>query len=686
MAIEIIDGFKLSTAVPVDSRIVASGSIARNTIPYKYEGLRVFDTSDSIAYVWMNNNWINENKSSLSIPSSITPNFTSGSGYKAGQVLKVLNTNNQLTNSNILEVEYLDVNNNVTSKTVAINHTSATSVNNPFDSQIKLDVNGTIKANSFIGIGSNLTSLDATKITVGKLNPITQLLPGVSNYVLRTNSAGTGVEWTPASSLSSGVGISSAATSGSTSLLTHYLTFVEDGITTASGLKVYRESGQPIGVIPQNGQIVVKDSSSVSSPPYSFKGDVSTGIYRSGAGQVSISSSGNQRFEVNSNSVRVPSGTDATSLGLRFGGSGTSFTQNNHGFYYAFASSVSRIGIVANGNEVVRVMSNTTTGQGYGNVSIYGNGNTLSLYGVNHTYIQFFKTGADNPNTGTSRSAYIGFESATSNNFNIHNEVTGSSIKLISTGEISLNAQSTLPSFTSIYSNSSGFGATIDNSNSSGSGLQIKHKGQGLKLIGTAGVNYISFFDVAAGRTFYIGHGSAGLGNNHIIINHDLPTGVISTYIGTDYRTRVSANGVSIGTSARPGTFMRSVYHGWFHCTYNTSVGNVYGYGPGITSINLYGGGMSGNGFSYNSGSSTGGNNPTGYIKLNTPAWWDVNKVIIQVTPRYAGGVEQYMIFTTQVNSATDINIYFKTAYPSGATGWAINNMAFNISIFEIVQ
>lgn len=474
MAIEIIDGFKLSTAVPVDSRIVASGSIARSAIPYKYEGLRVFDTSDSIAYVWMNNNWASENKSSLSIPSNITPNFTSGSGYKAGQVLKVLNTNNQLTNSNILEVEYLDVNNNITSKTVAINHASVSSVNNPFDSQIKLDVNGTIKANSFIGIGSNLTSLDATKITIGKLNPTTQLLPGTSDYVLRTNSAGTGVEWVPASSLSSGVGISSAATSGSTSLLTHYLTFVEDGITTASGLKVYRESGQPIGVIPQNGQIVVKETSAPSSPPYSFKGDVNTGIYRSGPGQVSISSSGNQRFEVNSNSVRVPSGTDATSLGLRFGGSGTSFTQNNNGFYYAFASSISRIGIVANGDEVVRVMSNTTGGQGSGSVNIYGNGGTLSLYGAATTYIQFYKNGATNPNTPSTRSGYIGFESPTVNNFSINNESTGSSIKLISTGEIALNAQSTImPSFTSIKSNSSSFAATIQNSNAAGSGLKI---------------------------------------------------------------------------------------------------------------------------------------------------------------------------------------------------------------------
>lgn len=43
-------GFQVNTALPIDNRIVASGS-TRNSIPYKYEGLRVFDTSDSIPYV-----------------------------------------------------------------------------------------------------------------------------------------------------------------------------------------------------------------------------------------------------------------------------------------------------------------------------------------------------------------------------------------------------------------------------------------------------------------------------------------------------------------------------------------------------------------------------------------------------------------------------------------------------------
>lgn len=688
MAIEIIDGFKLSTAVPVDSRIVASGSIARSSIPYKYDGLRVFDTFDSIAYVWMNNTWINENNSSLSIPSNVTPNYITGSGYRAGQVLKVLNSNNQLTNSNILEVEYLDINNNVTSKTVAINHTVVGSVNNPFDSQIKLDVNGSVKASSFIGIGSNLTNLDATKITVGKINATTQLLPGSSNYVLRTNSAGTGIEWVPAASISSGVGISSVVTTGASSLLTHYLTFVEDGITTASTLKVYRESTQPIGVIPQNGQIVVKDSASaLSSPPYSFKGDTSTGIYRSGAGQVSISSAGNQRFEVNSNSVRVPSGTDATSLGLRFGGSGTSFTQNNHGFYYAFASSISRIGIVANGNEVVRVMSNTTTGQGYGNVNIYGNANTLSLYGVNHTYIAFYKSGADNTTLTPTRGAYLGFESASNNNFAIKNEVTGNYIKLLGNNVTQIYSANGIETYANKPND---FGLYTENNGANGFGIAARNNnGESFRMASkNTNVNYLTFYDstittTPAGytvpvnpswgqRTSWIGHYSNSGGNNSLNISHDSTGGKILFRIGGSVKMEINGSGVSIPNS---GTTMKSIYHGWFFCTYNTG-------GAGITSNNLYGSGMNLSGFSYNSGNATGGNSPSGYIKINTPAFTNTDKVIIQVTPRYSG-VSQYMIFTAQANTTTDINIYFYTT--TSSSGWAINQFAFNISIFEIV-
>jgi hypothetical protein len=79
MSIQIIDGFQVNAATPIDNRIVASGSSARNAIPYKYEGLRVFDTSDSIPYVWLNNAWVSENATGIvgSGSASFVPLYTS---------------------------------------------------------------------------------------------------------------------------------------------------------------------------------------------------------------------------------------------------------------------------------------------------------------------------------------------------------------------------------------------------------------------------------------------------------------------------------------------------------------------------------------------------------------------------------------------------------------------------------
>ena len=52
MSIQIITGFTVNSSTPLDNRIVASGAAARNSIPYKYVGLRVFDTSNNRAYYY----------------------------------------------------------------------------------------------------------------------------------------------------------------------------------------------------------------------------------------------------------------------------------------------------------------------------------------------------------------------------------------------------------------------------------------------------------------------------------------------------------------------------------------------------------------------------------------------------------------------------------------------------------
>jgi hypothetical protein len=50
--INIQEQFQVNISLPVDSRIVASGSAARSAIAYKYDGLVVYDTSDRKTYAW----------------------------------------------------------------------------------------------------------------------------------------------------------------------------------------------------------------------------------------------------------------------------------------------------------------------------------------------------------------------------------------------------------------------------------------------------------------------------------------------------------------------------------------------------------------------------------------------------------------------------------------------------------
>ena len=201
MAIEIIDGFKVSSAVPVDNRIVASGSTDRNAITYNYEGLRVFDTSDSIPYVWLNNTWEKENKTALTVPSTVIPGFTNTTSYRAGQILKVYNSNKLLTNSNMFEVEFLNSLGNITFRTIAINHLSPSSVS----SSAILDVNGNIKANTFVGSGANITNIDPANFNTSTNKIQTnQIANGTSGFILQTVDDGLGnlsIQWKNPSSI-----------------------------------------------------------------------------------------------------------------------------------------------------------------------------------------------------------------------------------------------------------------------------------------------------------------------------------------------------------------------------------------------------------------------------------------------------------------------------------------------------
>jgi hypothetical protein len=100
MAIKIQDNFQLNVALPIDNRIVASGSTARNNIAFKYDGLRVFDTSDRKSYVWNSSSlsWSDSDTAGTGVVSTLAKwgtttgltssgvYFVSGSGLNVGKV------------------------------------------------------------------------------------------------------------------------------------------------------------------------------------------------------------------------------------------------------------------------------------------------------------------------------------------------------------------------------------------------------------------------------------------------------------------------------------------------------------------------------------------------------------------------------------------------------------------------
>jgi hypothetical protein len=89
MSIQLITGFTVNSSTPLDNRIVASGSVARNSIPYKYVGMRVFDTFDNRGYYY----------NGVTFSSEITNQVSGTAGY-----VPVFTSQNYIVNSGVFQV------------------------------------------------------------------------------------------------------------------------------------------------------------------------------------------------------------------------------------------------------------------------------------------------------------------------------------------------------------------------------------------------------------------------------------------------------------------------------------------------------------------------------------------------------------------------------------------------------
>ena len=143
MPIQIIDGFKLGTSKPIDDRIVASGSQARDNIMYKYDGLLVVDTKDRIPYIW--------NADSSTWSSFIIPQNNSTGTYES--IKEITNNNNKYVYVGTPNPSFLS-------------------------SDKKINISGGLKSDFLYGDGGGITNINPANISPGSNGQVLQISGG----------------------------------------------------------------------------------------------------------------------------------------------------------------------------------------------------------------------------------------------------------------------------------------------------------------------------------------------------------------------------------------------------------------------------------------------------------------------------------------------------------------------------
>lgn len=299
MPIQIIDGFQLNAATPIDSRTVTSGTASRSAVPYKYPGLRIYDTVAMQPYVWNGSAWVSENASTVTVSGTTTAGF-----------IPKFDSSSQITNSIIQE----------TGNGIKI---VAGAGSQP---AFKLEVIGNIKATQFQGSGNGLSQIP-TAALVGTINPssIANSPVSVGEVYVLTGGSSTPI-WTsmkniPSSSMP-GAPVAVDITSGPTTEL--FPIFVRSTGGTYSYYKT--TGGDALKFVPRVGttegaQLLVPNGSE-ANPSVAFSTNGSTGIYRAGFNQIGISAAGKEKVRVNEQGVLIKSSliADATLKVLNSGG------------------------------------------------------------------------------------------------------------------------------------------------------------------------------------------------------------------------------------------------------------------------------------------------------------------------------------------------------------------------------
>lgn len=269
MPTQIIDGFKLNSAAPIDSRMVTSGTSSRNSMSYRYVGLRVYDTAQSKSFVWNGTTWIDEGASELKI-----------AGAKVNFVTKF--TENGLTSSSIRESVV------GTNRYVGINISDNAILN------ATLQVGGVVCATTFCG------GINGNNILTNTIAPVKLATAGQNgNYTLK--SVNNSVQWIQESTTGT------VTTQLDTQTTKSFITFVNN--TSSTEFKTsYLNDNSFIGADLSTSQLTLSNTNTNSSPAYSFIGSKDTGLYGSSA-EVGIALGGNKRIYANSTNTNIAVGS-----------------------------------------------------------------------------------------------------------------------------------------------------------------------------------------------------------------------------------------------------------------------------------------------------------------------------------------------------------------------------------------
>lgn len=306
---QIIDGFQVNVAKPIDDRIVTTGAASRNAMTYKYKGLRIYDIVDMQPYVWNGTAWTSENASVVTITGTTTVGYIPKFGASS-----------QITNSIIQETAN------------GIKILAGSGSQPPY----KLDVTGVLKATSFEGSAIGLYNIPAANISgVLGLNQIANVVPSSTNTSIITGDVyvviggASSPEWKKLSLISGSIpapALSPDIQTGPGSNTVPDL-FPIFAASSGSTYKYYKTTGgDALKFVPRVGstegaQLLVPNGSE-TNPSVGFSTNVNTGIYRAAFNQLGISANGKEKVRINEQGVIVKSSliADATLKVLNTGG------------------------------------------------------------------------------------------------------------------------------------------------------------------------------------------------------------------------------------------------------------------------------------------------------------------------------------------------------------------------------